>query len=60
MRRMSTARRKGIALPGEKTVRPKGKIVPVKPARGKAEEPMPDAAIDRRRQFVQTDEPRKR
>ena len=60
MRRTSTARRKGIALPGEKTVRPKGKTVPVKPARLKPEAPLPDAAIDRRRQFVQSDDRCKR
>ena len=55
------ARRKATAqLPGEKAVTRTTRTIPVEPeraARGPGEEePMPDPAVDRRRQIVGTDE----
>ena len=47
-------------ISGEKSVRRTGATVPVAPTRGspKAQEPMPPAAVDRRRQVVGTDDPK--
>ena len=49
-------------LPGEKAVRDTDQTVPVKPERAApgATEPMPAAAVDRRRQIVGSDDPRDR
>ncbi len=50
--------RSGIQLPDEKTVRPTGKTLGVKPVRRsrKAKEPVAAPAVDRRRQISGTDE----
>jgi len=51
-----------LQLPNEKVVKPTDASVPVKPARRAPgdREPMPDAAVDRRRQVVDTsDQPRR-
>jgi hypothetical protein len=47
-----------LQLPDEKAVRPTGATLPVKPARPSPgdREPLPDAAVDRRRQVVGTDD----
>jgi hypothetical protein len=47
-------------ISGEKSVRRTGATVPVAPTRRspKAQEPMPPAAVDRRRQVVGTDDPK--
>ena len=54
--------RSPIQLPDEKSVRPTGKTLPVKPVRRsrKANEPLAAPALDRRRQIVGTDEPKTR
>jgi len=62
-RATSGSRRKApLQLPGEKAVKPTKQTVPVAPRRrapGDAE-PMPTAAIDRRRQVIGTDDKRPR
>jgi hypothetical protein len=47
-------------IPGEKSVRRTGATVPVAPPKRsrKAEQPMPPAAVDHRRQVVGTDDPK--
>ena len=52
----------GLQLPGEKAVRPTNRTVPVEPKRAARpeREPMSQAALDRRRQVIGTDERRGR
>jgi hypothetical protein len=47
-------------ISGEKSVRRTGATVPVKPTRrsAQADEPLPAAAVDRRRQVIGTDDPK--
>jgi len=47
-----------IAVRGEKVVKETDRAVPVKPERGQRPVPTVAAAVDRRKQFVGTDEPR--
>ena len=59
----STRRQAPLQLPGEKAVKPTKQTVPVAPRRRSpgAEEPMPEAAVDHRRQVIGTDDkPRRR
>jgi hypothetical protein len=52
-----------LQLPGEKAVKPTKQTVPVAPKRRSpgADEPLPDAAVDRRRQVIGADDkPRRR
>ena len=60
MRRTATrpARKSPLQLPDEKAVRKTERTVPVEPKRPSpgAREPIPDAALDHRRQVVGTDE----
>ena len=56
---LPSPRKARAQLPGEKAVRDTDQTIPVKPERippGETE-PMPDVAIDRRRQIVGTDDP---
>ena len=58
----ATRRKAPLQLPGEKAVKPTKQTVPVAPRRrgpGDAE-PMPTAAVDRRRQVIGTDDKRPR
>ena len=58
--RTSTGASPGPKLPYEKSVRPTGRTVEVKPVKETriAKSPLKGAAVDRRRQIVGTDEPR--
>lgn len=58
--RTSTGASPGPKLPYEKSIRPTGRTVEVKPAKESriAKSPLKGAAMDRRRQIVGTDEPK--
>jgi hypothetical protein len=52
------AGKSSLQLPDEKVVQPRGSMLPVEPSRPAPgdREPLPDAAVDRRRQVVGTDD----
>jgi len=59
---MPSRRARAPQIAGEKKVEPTNQTIPVKPPRrsAKADEPLAGPAVDRRKQFTGTDEPKNR